>query len=99
MWMSLRIAAAMHVLELVLSCVLLQLGWMEEANPIAAAVYAHTGTAGLVAFKMFFLICAVAAISKAIHQRSAIAAPATAMTLGTGVLAVAMLLLAAESWI
>ena len=37
MFAWLRLAAMVHVLDLALSCVLLSLGWMQEANPLALA--------------------------------------------------------------
>jgi hypothetical protein len=98
MFLLLRLAAAMHLLDLGLSCTFLSLGWMQEANPLAAIIYEQTGVAGLIGFKMTLLIAAVAAISLAIERRSVLAAPATAITLATGLLAVTMLVLVMNTW-
>jgi hypothetical protein len=99
MFGMLRLAAFAHVLDLGLSCLLLSLGWMQEANPLAATVYQTAGVAGLIGFKMTFLIAAVAVLSVAIERRSMLAFPATAFVLGAGVFAVTMLMLVISSWI
>jgi hypothetical protein len=95
----LRLAAVMHLLDLGLSCLLLSLGWMQEANPLAHAVFQSAGVAGLIGFKMTFLIAAVAVITRAIEEQSVLAAPATAITLGSGMFAVTTLCLVAGAWV
>ena len=99
MFALLRLAAVTHLMDLGLSCLLLSLGWMQEANPIAAAVYQQTGLPGLIGFKMTALIAAVAVISKAIERRSVLAVPATAITLGAGVVAVTLLVVVMGTWL
>lgn len=41
MELALRTAALLHVVDLLLSCVLLSMGWMQEANPLAAMIYEY----------------------------------------------------------
>ena len=55
--------------------------------------------AGLIGFKMTVLIAAVAIISRAIERQSILAAPATAITLGSGLFAVTTLSLVASAWL
>ena len=98
MFLALRMAAFMHVMDLLLSCVLLTIGWMKEANPVAAAIDENGGLAGLVAFKMFFVIAAVAVIVRAVDRCPRLARVACAVTLGSGTLAVAMLLTVVAAW-
>jgi len=95
---ALRVAALMHVLDLVFSGALLSVGWMQEANPLAAAVFEHGGLAGLVGFKMFFLIAAVAVISQALDHSPRLAGLACAVTLTSGALAVGMCILVVAAW-
>ena len=99
MFTLLRLAAVLHVMDLGLSCLLLSLGWMKEANPLAAIVYQQAGVAGLIGFKMTALIAAVAIISRAIERRSMLAGPATAITLASGALAVGMLVAVVNTWL
>ncbi len=95
----LRLAAAAHLLDLGLSCLLLSLGWMQEANPVAAVIYQQAGVAGLIGLKMTALIAAVAVITKAIECRSLLAAPAAAITLASGVFAVVTLMMVMSIWL
>jgi hypothetical protein len=91
----LRIGAMMHVMDLALSCLLLSSGLMEEANPLAEAIYEHGGLPGLVAFKMFFLTAGVAILEQALERRSALAGWGAAITFAAGAYAVVMLVLVA----
>lgn len=99
MELALRLAALMHVTDLLLSCVLLSIGWMQEANPVANVIYHHGGLAGLVAFKMFFLILAVSVIANAVHQSPRLARFACGVTLASGMLAVGMLMTIISVWL
>jgi hypothetical protein len=99
MFGMLRLAAVAHLMDLGLSCLLLSLGWMQEANPLAAVIYQTAGLAGLIGFKMTFLIAAVAVLSVAIERRSMLAFPATAFVLGAGVFAVTLLMLVMSAWL
>ena len=99
MAVALRMAALMHVTDLVISCVLLTIGWMQEANPLAALIYNHGGLAGLVAFKMFFVIAAIWIIRDAVDQAPKLARLACGVTLVSGTLAVAMLLTVISTWL
>jgi hypothetical protein len=99
LFLLLRAAALMHVMDLGLSCLLLSAGLMKEANPIADAVYQSGGLAGLIAFKMFFLIAGVAVIGKAIERRSVLAGFAAAVVFASGAYAVAALMFVAGCWL
>lgn len=99
LFILLRAAALMHVMDLGLSCALLSMGLMQEANPLADAVYQSGGLPGLIAFKMFFLINGVAVIGKAIEQKSSLAGFAAAIVFAAGAYAVAALMLVTGTWL
>jgi hypothetical protein len=99
LFILLRAAAVMHVMDLGLSCLLLSADLMQEANPIADAVYQSGGVPGLIAFKMFFLIAGVAVIGKAIERQSALAGFAAAVVFAAGAYAVATLTMVIGLWL
>jgi hypothetical protein len=99
MELALRTAALLHVVDLLLSCVLLSMGWMQEANPLAAMIYEYGGLASLIAFKMSMLIGAVAIITHAVHHAPRLARFACGVTLASGTLAVLMLTMVISFWI
>jgi hypothetical protein len=98
MELALRFAAMLHVMDLLLSCVLLSQGWMKEANPLAAAIYHYGGLASLIAFKMTMLIGAVIIITRAVHHAPRLARLACGVTLASGTLAVVMLMMIIAIW-
>jgi hypothetical protein len=95
---ALRAGAMLHVTDLSLSCLLLGLGWMKEANPLAAAIYEYGGLAGLIAFKMSLLIIAVRIITDARRHAPRLARFACGVTLASGGLAVVLLTMVISFW-
>jgi hypothetical protein len=99
LFVILRAAALMHLLDLGLSCVLLSTDLMQEANPLADAVYQSGGFPGLIAFKMFFLIVGVAVIGHAIERRSSLAGIAAVIVFLAGAYAVTTLMFVVSAWL
>jgi hypothetical protein len=99
MGLNIRIAAYLHALDLWLSSLFLTLGWMQEANPIAAIIYGYAGVAGLVALKVGALTPAFLIAGRLVPVDARLADVVGLVMLASGMVATTMLLGVMGIWL